>query len=257
MANYAKDYYQGQSGLASIFFKPLENFFYSIRRNYHGQGSKLWIDIGAGDGGFLRTVDAKKKIGVETSKVGLDLMKSAQLETMTSEQFLKTKRFEADTISFWHSLEHVKNPSEYLRSAKNNLSKNGRIIIGVPNIDSFEAKFFGKHWFHLAPGFHLWHFSPHSLEILLLEQGLRVEKIDYFSLEHGFSGLLQSFINWSSQTENVLHRLIKRSSDRKMPFRGFIWSAFWVSLGLPIIFVVWFIEAIFHKSGTIVVTAKL
>ncbi|EKD87246.1 MAG: hypothetical protein ACD_36C00177G0001, partial [uncultured bacterium] len=61
---YEEKYYQGTSPLASKLLKPVSTFFYLIRSLYVGtEQKKLWIDVGAGDGSFLKTVRAEKKIG--------------------------------------------------------------------------------------------------------------------------------------------------------------------------------------------------
>ncbi|OGH14327.1 MAG: hypothetical protein A2687_01725 [Candidatus Levybacteria bacterium RIFCSPHIGHO2_01_FULL_38_26] len=256
---YGDMYYKGKSTLASRVFAPIGKTFYSLRSTYAGNGGKkVWIDVGAGDGGFLSTVAAKKKIGVEVSSSGRKIMQQNGLDTLTDRQFLKSKGLNADIISFWHVLEHVEKPWEYLESAKRNLKKNGKIIIGIPNIDSFEFKYAKKYWFHLQPQFHLWHFTPKSVKKLLDITGFTVNKIDHWSIEHHPTGVLQSFINKSSgSSENVLHKLIKRGTGKShLAPKDIFWVGFWTSIGSPIIFSFWLGGSIFRKAGTIVVVAS-
>ncbi len=254
---YTKSYYQGQSSLAVKLFQLPTSFFYWLRGTYAPHPVKLWLDVGAGDGGFLKTIQAKRKIGVEISKSGRAFLSQLGLETMSDSQFLKSRGLQADVISFWHSLEHVKLPQIYLRTAKLNLKPGGVLIIAVPNISSLEFKFFKQYWFHLVPKFHLWHFSLESLNLLLKREQMIIDQIDYFCLEHNFTGLLQSFVNYFSHTDNVLQRLFKRSpNQQKIPISGWLWSIFWLSLGLPLVILIYLIEAIFHLSGTIIINAR-
>src|SRR3989338_2498154 len=224
---YVTEYYVGKSTLARRLFTPLQNFFYSIRQWYAGR--------------------QKKK-----------MMKESGLDTLSDKEFIRTKGLGADVISFWHVLEHVEKPEEYLDAARNNLKKGGKIIIGVPNIDSFEFKFSKQYWFHLQPQFHLWHYSPSSLTNLLQKSKFKINTIDYWSIEHHLTGVLQTFINkFSGSKENVLHRLVKRSAGgSKVRLGDIFWSGFFLTLGAPIIVLFWTIGSIFRRSGTIVVVAS-
>lgn len=257
-ANYDETYYKGKSSLAGKLFTPIANMFYSIRQNFAGKNRQsIWIDVGAGEGGFLKTVNAKERIGVEVSSSGRKMMKNVGLKTLSDKQFLKVKDLKADVISFWHVLEHVDNPWKYLEAARRNLKKNGKIIIGIPNFKSLEFYFAKKYWFHLQPQFHLWHFSPTSFKNVLGQAGFTIKNIDYWSVEHHPTGVLQSFINKSSKSsENVLHKLIKRGTGKsKLKGKDLSWSLFWMTIGFPIIFIFWILGALLHKSGTLIIVA--
>lgn len=254
---YDETYYIGKSNFASKIFYPIAQFFYFVRRSYVGLDEKnIWIDCGAGDGGFLRTVSAKKRIGVEISSSGRKMMKEIGLLTLDNNQFLKSKGIKADVISFWHVIEHLKDPIECLNAVHKNLNDNGELIIGIPNHDSFEFKFFKTNWFHLVPKYHLWHFSPRSIGKLLDKTGFKASFIDYWSIEHHPTGILQSFINKSAGSDSVLHRLVKRGLNYSPNLKDMLWSIFWLSAGLPIVLLFWIFSAIFHQSGTIVVVAS-
>lgn len=255
-AVYDETYYEGKSGIAQKLFQPIANLFYGIRSNYAGKDrKKLWIDVGAGDGGYLKTVPSEKKLGVEISKAGRKIMERNGISTMSNSDFLKAKNLNANVISFWHVLEHVDNPMDYLRAAKRNLLKKGKIVIGVPNIESLEFKAFKKYWFHLVPDFHLWHFSPISLRKTLDKTGFKIKNIDCWSIEHHPTGVLQSFINSTAHSDSILHRLIKRGLDYKFKFRDLFWSVFWLTIGLPIILFFWTLGAITKRPGTFVIVA--
>lgn len=258
-AEYDETYYKGKSSIAQKLFSPIALFFYRVRETYAGNKKiNTWIDVGAGEGGFVKTVHSKRKIGVEVSKSGRKMMKEIGLETLTDQQFLEVKGLNANVISFWHVLEHVEKPWEYLESAKRNLEKNGKIVVGIPDYTSLEAQAFKKYWFHLVPEYHIWHFSPSSFKKVLEQAGFSIEHIDYWSVEHHPTGVLQSFINKSSNsTENVLHKLIKRGTGKsRLKAKDVFWSFFWMTIGSPIIFLFWIAGSVFRKAGTIVVVAS-
>lgn len=256
-AEYGESYYVGKSGLAQKIFSPIASFFYIIRRMYVGLSSKhVWVDYGTGEGGFLKTVQAKKRIGVEISSSGREMMKKIGLSALSNKQFLRSKEIKADVISFWHVIEHLEDPIGCLNAAYRNLNSNGKLIIGIPNHDSFEFKFFKTYWFHLVPKYHIWHFSPRSITKLLDKTDFKINDIDYWSIEHHPTGILQSFINKSAGSDSVLHRLVKRGLDYSLSVKDILWSLFWLSVGLPIVILFWIFSAIFHQSGTIVVVAS-
>ena len=94
-AIYGDNYYTGASNVASRLFTPIATLLYRLRSAYVGLGKKkLWIDVGAGDGQFLKTVNAHQKVGVEISPSGRVLMKQAGLKTMTDKQFLRLKNLD-------------------------------------------------------------------------------------------------------------------------------------------------------------------
>lgn len=255
--SYDDNYYTGASSVASKVFTPISKMFYLLRQTYVGLQTKdLWIDVGAGDGAFLKTVRARKKIGVEVSSSGRRMMEKTGIAPMTEKEFLKEKNLNADVISFWHVLEHIENPWDYLSAARHNLSPDGRVVIGVPNIDCLEYYVFGKHWFH-TPKYHIWENTPHSINLLLAKSGLDMQSIDYWSPEHHLPCLFQTFINASAGSQGALHRLMRRGHDSNIRSKDVLWSLFWVTIGSPVVILFWIAGALSRKSGTFVVVASL
>lgn len=117
------------------------------------------------------------------------------------------------TITFWHVLEHVREPEQYVRESSQILKQGGSLIIEVPNAGSPIARWFGCQWLGLDLPRHLHHFTPQALRMLLERYGLRVEKIQYFSLEHSVFSLLQSLENAITGKRNLLLESMKRGSQ--------------------------------------------
>lgn len=256
--DYKETYYTSGSSFLSKLFMPLGDFFFRIRESYVGTEKKnLWIDVGAGEGSFLEKITAKKKIGVEISRSGRGSMRRKKITVMTNDEFLRAKKLNADVISFWHVLEHVDNPFAFIRAAERNLSSSGKLVIAVPNIASYEFEKFGTNWFHLAPLYHVWFYSPSSMRKILQNSGLTTEKIDYWAIEHHFTGLLQSIINKTTGSDNILHKLIRRKQDLSTVHIGqILWILFWCTLGLPGIILFWIMASITKKSGAFVLVAS-
>lgn len=253
---YGDEYYKGTSSIASRLFTPIATAFYYLRNAYAGISRKyLWIDVGAGDGGFLKTVNSQNKIGVEISASGRRIMQESKITTKTEKEFLKVRRLNADVISFWHVLEHMTNPWDYLVAARHNIKTRGTLVIGIPNLDCLEYHLFGKRWFH-SPQFHLWQFTPKAINRMLKKSGFRIQTIDYWSIEHHLPCLLQSCINVTSGSNGALHRFIKRGHTKGFTTKDLFWSIFWLTIGAPIVLLLWAFGAISHMAGTIVVVAQ-
>lgn len=76
-----------------------------------------------------------------------------------------------DAITFWHSLEHTLSPHTALTEARRLLRPAGRLLLGVPNLDSLQAQVFGRWWVHLDVPRHRCNFTPVALRRLLQDAG--------------------------------------------------------------------------------------
>jgi ubiquinone/menaquinone biosynthesis C-methylase UbiE len=152
----------------------------SVRRKLNKQSK--FLDIGCGSGGFLNQI--KNQIGCRI--YGIDISETAAKaakETYNIDIFngpVTQAPFPAnsfDVITAWWLLEHVGNPSEILRKMYSLLRDDGCCIIGVPNIDSFNARVFKDKWYHLDSPRHLCLYSPDTITKLLDKSGFVVTKM--------------------------------------------------------------------------------
>lgn len=119
-----------------------------------------------------------------------------------------------DLILFWHSLEHFRRPDEAIETARRLLRTGGRLVVAVPNVESVQARVFGKRWFHLDVPRHYHHFGARSLHALLEQRNFVVEDVSFLNLEQNPYGVLQSLMNRLGFPENFLYSLLKTSSAR-------------------------------------------
>ena len=68
-----------------------------------------------------------------------------------------------DMITMWHVLEHVPNLLEYIDKLKQLLTKDGYLIVAVPNFKSYDANHYKEFWAAYDVPRHLWHFSEDSI----------------------------------------------------------------------------------------------
>ena len=76
----------------------------------------------------------------------------------------------------WHVLEHVPNLNENLVQFNQLLSENGKIIIAVPNLESYDAKYYKKYWAAYDLPIHLYHFSKKSICAIFEKHGFSLRK---------------------------------------------------------------------------------
>ena len=199
---YPKDYYAYQS-----FFKKqswAEKFVkkYLVRaitKDPTFQQPGKMLDIGCGSGHFIYKMrengwdvkgveinDDAAKLGREAGKLNIH---SGELVTAlyANEEF--------DYIRSNHSFEHVVQAKELLQEIHRVLKKDGKLLIGVPNIDGLNAKLFKKYWWYLGAPVHTFNYTPKSLSMLLEAEGFKVEKVNYNSDYSGILGSTQIFLN--------------------------------------------------------------
>jgi len=84
-----------------------------------------------------------------------------------------------DVVALFDVLEHLPTPLETLRWVAGRLAPGGRVVVGVPNIESMEFRLLGVRWFALELPRHLTHFTPRALDRIAELAGLRVRQLHY------------------------------------------------------------------------------
>jgi SAM-dependent methyltransferase len=115
-----------------------------------------------------------------------------------------------DLLLLSQVLEHLDDPEPTIEALAALLKPDGKLIIGVPNFASPQARFGGKGWFHLDVPRHLHHYTPASIAVLLRRYGLDIAGISYASPEHDPYGWIQSALNRIDSSPNRLTRLLMR-----------------------------------------------
>ncbi len=161
-------------------------------------------------------------------------------------------------IVFWHSLEHLPEPTRALRSAKELLLPDGVMVIAVPNYASLQAAVFGDRWFPLDLARHLVHIPARSLLDFLKAQGLTIGRVSYtrggqvvFGWLHGLVGAV-----WSGSD---LYDTIRSKQARSKPMstaRRVLTLALGAVL-LPVALIASAAEVALRRSGTVYVEARL
>jgi 2-polyprenyl-3-methyl-5-hydroxy-6-metoxy-1,4-benzoquinol methylase len=262
---YPEKYY----GKGNVRFNPL---FESLVRWFRRRRARVLhnrvprgpvLDVGCGRGlmlNYLRELGYEPH-GVEFSETAARHARQILKIPVTTEDFVMAphERERYNAVVFWHSLEHFSNPVAAVARAYEALKPGGLLIVAVPNYDSWQARFFGRHWFHLDVPRHYYHFGTRSLETVLSRHRFRVIQLDHFSFEQNPYGILQSAYNALGFRFNLLYSLLKDRTARvdtalTHPFQTF-GVALLLPLFLPAAVALAFLETALRTGGTIEIYA--
>jgi SAM-dependent methyltransferase len=115
-------------------------------------------------------------------------------------------------ITLWHVLEHVEDPAAALSRLRDWLRPGGTLLVGVPNLDSLQARIAGPHWYHLDLPRHRTHFTAKGLATLLDRTGFTIDRTEHVLLEHNPFGLWQSAVSRVTPTQSWLYHALKRNA---------------------------------------------
>ncbi len=145
-----------------------------------GKAKGAILDIGCGTGAFLNEMQQSgcSITGLEPDATARE--KANTLYNITPQEPGKLFELPAqtyDAITMWHVLEHVHELQAYIKQAEKLLAPNGKLIIAVPNYTSYDAKVYAEFWAAYDVPRHLYHFSPRSMEQLLITYNLSLKTI--------------------------------------------------------------------------------
>jgi len=152
----------------------------AVIRSARPQGGRL-LDIGCATGSFLHVMGQSgswEVCGVEPNadaahyardRFGLDVVEGTLRDARFSDA-----RF--DVVTMWDVIEHLHDPRSTLLEIHRILKPEGMLVVSTPNLASWDAAFFGRHWTGLDAPRHLYVFSPRTLQQLLRRTGFECQR---------------------------------------------------------------------------------
>jgi hypothetical protein len=206
------------------------------------------IDAGAGQGRFVAVARTAGYVasGFDPHPRGPDVI-PGELETVT------IPAGSADTVTLWHTLEHLEDPVAALGRVRGWLAEGGALIVAVPNLASWQARLGGGRWFHLDVPRHRTHFTPAGIERLLARTGFTVVAVEHRLLEHNPFGLWQTLLNRVGGRPSWLFSRLKGNADWEWR------QAALCVVAVPLVPAAIAVEALAgacRRGGTIVVLAR-
>ena len=116
-----------------------------------------------------------------------------------------------DLVIMFHVLEHLADPVAALHAVAARLRPGGALVLGIPNIGSWQARFAGRRWMHLDAPRHLVHFTPRAIALALEGSGFRVAHVSFISFEHDPLGWVQAALERLGFEDGLVLKILFRS----------------------------------------------
>jgi 2-polyprenyl-3-methyl-5-hydroxy-6-metoxy-1,4-benzoquinol methylase len=159
------------------------------------------LDVGCGTGEFLASIaDLYDVEGIEPEpdaarwgreKLGLKI----HTGDLSSVQLGQPK---FDLVTLWHALEHIPEPVDALRRIGDLVNPGGYLLVALPNIASFDARFYGSDWVAIDAPRHLWHFTPDTLARAAKAAGFEKLRFGALPLDSFYNILLSEKLHLQS-----------------------------------------------------------
>ncbi len=120
------------------------------------------LDAGAGRGRLVAAANLAgyDAFGLEPSPRGGEA--AGRWRERIRQASIEAAQLEAgslDAVTLWHVLEHLEDPRSALERIRGWLAPRGAVLVGVPNLDSLQARLGGARWYHLDVPRHRTHFT--------------------------------------------------------------------------------------------------
>jgi 2-polyprenyl-3-methyl-5-hydroxy-6-metoxy-1,4-benzoquinol methylase len=135
------------------------------------------VDYGAGTGAFVKYIHdrGREAIGFELAEQGRKTAKERyNIDLREPSNFDELEKNSVSAISMWHVLEHLYDPTAFIRSCEEKISNNGILIIAVPNPLSLDAKIYKEHWAAFDLPIHVSHFKPEVMKKMVEKNNFKL-----------------------------------------------------------------------------------
>ena len=143
------------------------NFFFK-KRHLNLNVCKNLLDFGSGDGFFINSIFKSnfRVFGVEP------VLPTCSTNVFKQLSDVQKKGLQFSTITAWHSLEHTHKIHQTAQTLVDLLQEKGRLVVAVPNYQSFDALFYKSFWAGYDTPRHLWHLNQKAVINMFVKRGL-------------------------------------------------------------------------------------
>jgi 2-polyprenyl-3-methyl-5-hydroxy-6-metoxy-1,4-benzoquinol methylase len=163
--------------------------------------NKKILDFGCGAGGFLNKA---RQLADSVAGVELELrVQKYWQEQITIHPSVESVGGGYDLITAFHVVEHLSDPIAVLKALAAKLSKNGRMVVEVPNAEDALLSLYDSDAFQLFTYWsqHLFLFNAETLRRLAVQAGLHIVSIQQYQRYP-----LSNHLHWLSQDKPGGHQ---------------------------------------------------
>jgi len=215
----------------------------AVQRTRPNSSTFKLLDIGCGNPSFLQLVSQKlnaKCTGIDFSDEGWKNGEHSNLELVQTSLADYQPHEKFDVITLWHFLEHDYHLKQTADKLYECLKPGGKVIIEVPDYQSWSARKQKEHWQGWHSPRHLTLFSPKSFQALFTPDRWSITK-------HQRYGTLDAFTLW------WLGKMEQKQIDWTAPME----NEFWPLVGLKVITAPLFLfERVFPMGVQLIVMEK-
>ncbi len=194
-------------------------------------GGKL-LEAGCGTGIFLAEAKRSRRwdlTALEPNQAAAGYIERTLQMPVITERFananLPANHF--DVITMWNVLEHLDHPITDLRRAHQLLKEGGWFVFSIPNLESLEAKAFGRYWLGWDLPRHLYLFPQKQLRRILEEIGFKWVEARCIAGGHASMELSFEFLLRAKNANNTANRFLLKLF-RSLPVRIAFSPLFWL-----------------------------
>lgn len=199
------DFYEQLQNI-SWYYMPWK-WEHKIADKYVSSGMKV-LEIGCGKGDFLKIISKKgaKATGIELNKKAREegIQGNTDILNHSIEEHEKERSGYYDLVCYFQVLEHISDVHSFIKASVNCLTKEGKLIISVPNNDSF-IKYAKTENILNMPPHHMGLWTKSSLFYLNNIFELNMERIIYEPLQkHHLNWYLHILDNKLNKSKSII-----------------------------------------------------
>lgn len=230
-------YYKSENYIShSSSKKGLVNKVYNIVRKYTllkkiqllrnlNVGNEI-LDIGAGTGHFLNACKSKgfSVFGLEPDEdARVFAKKQFNIELFPIENLENVEEDSKDIITMWHVLEHIYHLKRDFEKITKIIRKTGKIIIAVPNLESYDAQIYQELWAAYDVPRHLYHFRKKDIQNLAKQFHFKLEKVIPMKFDSFYISMLSEKYKRGSVFKALLNGLKSNMKATKFGYSSQIY----------------------------------
>ncbi len=132
-------------------------------------------------------------------KVGIEVVSGAdEIDALQRAQ-------DADVITLWQVIEHLRDPWAVLRAAAAKLRAGGVLVIASPNPEALQLRLLGRYWLHIDAPRHLY-LIPRAL---LVADALALGLVPVLETTTDKGSLGFNLIGWVGMANRLNHRVVR------------------------------------------------